>query len=146
MSISLILIPAAIAGVAAATGMRGGRHGEATVVRVQTRMRDETLLAAALADTGAVTETSGDVVMARWSGITARFERGSDGVWSSHVDGANRKRAIEIVEAVDQAYGRHVQKAVLARLRERAPAAGLRLESEEVLDDDAVRLVFEVER
>jgi hypothetical protein len=144
MSISLILLPAAFAGVAAATGLRGGRGGQ--VVRVRTRMRDEMLLAAALADAGAVTETDGDALIARWSGITARFDRGADGIWSSHFDGASRDRAKEIIEAIDAAYGRQVQQAVLTRLRERAPAAGLRLESEEVMADDAVQLVFEVQR
>jgi hypothetical protein len=42
----------------------------------------------------------------------------------------DEERAVEIVRAVDAAYGRQVQRAVLDRLRERAPAAGLRLESE----------------
>jgi hypothetical protein len=53
---------------------------------------------------------------------------------------------VDIVRAVDAAYGRQVQRAVLARLTERAPAAGLRLESRSVTPELAVRLVFAVER
>jgi hypothetical protein len=146
MSISIILLPMAVAGVAAVTGL-AARRDDATVVQVQTRMRDEALLRAALAQTGAVTEPVAGGLVARWEGVTARFERGADGVWSAHFTGAaDRDRAVEIVQAVDAAYGRQVQQAVLARLRDRAPAAGLRLESESVLADDAVRLVFAVER
>lgn len=146
MSISIILLPVAMAGVAAVTSL-AGRSDDATVVQVQTRMRDESLLRAALAQTGAVTESVPGGLVARWDGVTARFERGEDGVWSAHFMGAvDRDRAVEIVQAVDAAYGRQVQQAVLARLRDRAPAAGLRLESESVLADDAVRLVFAVER
>jgi len=146
MSISIILLPLAVAGVAAATGL-ADRRGEAKVVEVQTRMRDEELLKAALAQTGAVTESEPRAVIARWEGVTARFERGADGIWSAHFTGtADEDRAVEIIQAIDAAYGRQVQQAVLARLRERAPAAGLRLESEEAVADEAVRLVFAVER
>jgi hypothetical protein len=146
MSISIILLPLAVAGVAAVTGLTE-RRSEARVVEVQTRMRDEELLMAALTETSAVTESVRGALIARWAGVTARFERGSDGIWSAHFTGAaDEDRAVEIVQAVDAAYGRQVQRAVLARLRERAPAAGLRLESEDVVADEAVRLVFAVER
>jgi hypothetical protein len=135
-----------MAGVAAATGL-AGRRSEAKVVEVQTRMRDEVLLAAALVETGAVTEPDADALVARWAGVTARFERGADGIWSAHFTGtSDQERAVEIVQAVDVAYGRRVQQAVLERLRAKAPMAGLRLESEEVVADEAVRLVFAVER
>lgn len=145
MSISLILVPIAMAGVAAATGL-AGRRGEAKVVEVQTRMRDEALLTVALEETGAVIESAPSALVAHWEGVTARFERGADGIWSAHFTGTDQDRAVEIVQAIDVAYGRQVQQAVLARLRERAPVAGLRLESEDVLPDEAVRLVFAVER
>jgi hypothetical protein len=146
MSISLILIPAAVAAATAASGLAGGRRGKGRVVEVQTRMRDEALLAAALAETGAVTATVSGAVVAEWAGVTARFERDPDGIWSAHFTGTDADRAVEIIQAVDVAYGRQVQRAVLARLRERAPIAGLRLESEDSLADDSVRLVFAVER
>ena len=83
MSISVILLPMAVAGVAAVTGL-AGRRDDATVVQVQTRMRDESLLRAALAETGAVTESAPGGLVARWEGVTARFERGEDGVLSAH--------------------------------------------------------------
>lgn len=148
MSISLLLVPLVIAGATAAQGlsMRRDAAGQ-TVCEVRTRMRDANLLAAALSATGAAVEPAADAMVAHWEGVTARFSREIDGIWSTHFTGAvDRDRAVEIVEAIDAAYGRQVQQAVLTRLRERAPGAGLRLESEAALPNDEVKLVFAVER
>ncbi|MEV4199509.1 hypothetical protein [Micromonospora globbae] len=147
MSVSLILLPLAVAAVAAAHGATAGRDEEGRVVcQVQTRMRDESLLTAALADTAAVVAADRDAITADWAGVRAVFQRGDDGIWSAHFTGdVDERRAVEIVGAVDAAYGRQVQRAVLERLRAQAPAAGLRLESEEVTEDASVRLVFAVE-
>ncbi|WP_433208426.1 hypothetical protein ACQP00_43245 [Dactylosporangium sp. CS-047395] len=150
MSVSLILLPLAIAAAAAHAGLTKGRT-DATVCQVQTRMRDAGLLAAALRDTrAAVTPdvTPGhDGLVADWAGVRARFVRDEQQVWTAHFTGdVDEPRAVDIVRALDVAYGRQVQQAVLARLTERAPAAGLRLESRAVTPDRAVRLVFAVER
>ncbi|MGC5031765.1 hypothetical protein [Micromonospora sp. DT229] len=147
MSISLVLLPLAVAAVAAAQGVSASRDGQGRVVcQVQTRMRDENLLAAALQDTAAVVGVDGEVITADWAGVRARFQRGTDGIWSAHFAGeVDEQRAVEVVQAIDVAYGRQVQRAVLERLRQQAPAAGLRLESEQVVEDDSVRLVFAVQ-
>ena len=147
MSISLILLPLAVATVTAAHTARADRDERGRVVcQVQTRMRDENLLAAALRDTDAVVTRDADVLTADWSGVRADFRRDADGIWSAHLTGeVDDARAVEIVQSVDAAYGRQVQRAVLERLRAQAPAAGLRLESEQVTEDASVRLVFAVE-
>jgi hypothetical protein len=147
MSVSLILIPAALA-AAAVIQARAGGGGTSTVCTVSTRMRDSALLSAALRETGAlVTDVDADTVDAAWQGVESRFTRGADGIWTAHFRGdVDEVRAVEIVRRLDAAYGRQVQAAVVARLRDRAPAAGLRLESETVAEDEAVRLVFAVER
>ncbi|HEV7708742.1 MAG TPA: hypothetical protein VGP16_11160 [Asanoa sp.] len=146
MSVSLILIPAALA-VAAAVQARAADAGGGTVCTVSTRMRDSALLSEALRETGAVVTTGSDLVDAAWQGVTARFTRDAGGIWTAHFSGdVDQARAVEIVGRLDAAYGRHVQAAVVDRLRTRAPAAGLRLESETVTDDAAVRLVFAVDQ
>ncbi|MDG4785622.1 hypothetical protein O7626_06690 [Micromonospora sp. WMMD1102] len=148
MSVSLILIPLAVAAVAAAHGSQSARDEAGQVVcRVQTRMRDEKLLADALRETGAAVTAGPQEITAAWDGIRAGFARGEDGVWSAHFTGqVDESRAVEIVRAVDAGYGRQVQRAVLDRLRDRAPAAGLVLESETATEDAGVRLVFAVGR
>ncbi len=51
-----------------------------------------------------------------------------------------------MVGLIDAAYGRRVQAVVLERLRQRAGAAGFRLESETVEDDASVTLVLTVQQ
>jgi hypothetical protein len=110
-------------------------------------MRDGALLAQALQDTGAAVTSSTDSLEISWTDVTARFDRDQDGVWSAHFGGdVDEARARELVGAIDSAYGRRVQSAVLDRLRERAPAAGLRLDSETVEADSSVTLVLTVDR
>jgi hypothetical protein len=141
----MLLVPLAMAG-AAAVKAAADRRADG-VCRVATRMRDTGMLGDALRDTGATVQLADDQATVRWAdATTATFSRDADGIWSAHFSGTDEAGAIRKVSEVDAAYGRLVQRAVLERLREQAPAAGLRLESETVDDDDAVRLVFEVER
>jgi hypothetical protein len=92
-------------------------------------------------------DVSAESLLIRWTGMAARFDRDPAGVWSAHFDGdVDEQRAREVVGLIDAAYGRRVQAAVLQRLRERAPAAGLRLESETVEDDASVTLVLTVQQ
>jgi len=148
VSVSLLLVPAALAAATAVAGLASGRRADGQIVcTVQTRMRDVNLLAAALRETGAAVAVAGsaDAVTAAWESVRAEFRRDQDGIWTAHLTGeVDETRASEIVSAVDAGYGRQVQRAVLDRLRERAPAAGLRLESEHTTEDEAVRLVFAV--
>jgi hypothetical protein len=146
MSVTLLLVPLAVAAATAAQAALGRRADGKVICEVQTRMRDEGLLADALRDTGATVTAAAGALTAAWadSGTGATFSRGTDGIWSAHFTGVAQERAVELVTTVDTAYGRQVQRAVVARLREQAPAAGLRLESESVGEDASVRLVFEV--
>jgi hypothetical protein len=146
MSVSLLLVPLALAGAAAAQAAAERKESGRTVVQVQTRMRDVTLLAEALRDTGATVTSGPDNVTAVWGEQAVTFARDSAGIWSAHAAGMTGDVAVALITAVDQAYGRRVQQAVLERLRDRAPEAGLRLESETTQPDASVRLVFEVER
>nr|ACR33035.1 hypothetical protein [Actinoplanes garbadinensis] len=146
MSVSLLLVPLAMAGAAAVQAAAGRMDDGRLICQVQTRMRDVTLLDAALRDTGATVTAAGDTISATWTQSAATFTRGADGIWAAHVTGVDQPGAVELMTTVDTAYGRRVQQAVLERLRAQAPEAGLRLESESVGQDASVRLVFEVER
>jgi hypothetical protein len=141
----MLLVPLAMAG-AAAIKAAADRRADG-VCRVGTRMRDAAMLGDALRDTGADVRLKDDRVTVRWAdGVTAAFTREADGLWAAHFSGTDEDGATRKVSEVDAAYGRLVQRVVLERLRDQAPAAGLRLESETVGEDASVRLVFEVER
>lgn len=146
MSISIILVPLAMAAIAGWQASRKETDVEGrTVCHVQTRMRDSELLSAALTDTYAAVTRSAEEITADWHGVSARFRRDASGIWQVDFTGEiDERRASEIVVAIDQAYGRQVQQAVLSRLRERAPAAGMTVASETVEDDDSVTLVLNV--
>jgi hypothetical protein len=159
MSVSVLLIPAAIAAVAAvnsaidnkAKNREAANAQEAAVpqIQVRTRMRDLDLLQAALADTKAqVTRAAADSLEAAWADTTAVFDRDAEGIWQVHFSGedVDRRRAAEIVQAIDDAYARRVQQAVVRKLRERAHTAGLELASETVEEDQSVTMVLNVRR
>lgn len=146
MSVSLVLIPLAIAAVSAWQASHTEKDDSGRIIcQVATRMRDRTLLAAALTGTGAVVQQSAERITADWQGVRAEFTRDEQGVWSAHLTGeVNDERAVQIVTSVDAAYGRQVQNAVLAKLRERAPTAGMTVESETTAADSSVTLVLTV--
>jgi hypothetical protein len=145
MSVSLLLVPLVIAATAAHAKLTMGADAKACTV--QTRMRDPELLAAALRDAQAVVTGDRDGLVADWAGVRARFSRDESQIWRAHFTGdVDEAKAVQIVGAVDAAYGRQVQAAVLDKLTARAPGAGLRLESRTVTAESAVRLVFAVER
>lgn len=146
MSVSIVLIPIAIATIA----VWQASHNETTpdgrlICHVSTRMRDDGLLVAALADTHARVIRDGEAIEASWQDAQARFTRDSAGIWQVHFTGSvDEEHAVAIVAAIDQSYGRHVQQVVLAKLKARAPAAGMSVASETVEDDDSVTLVLNV--
>jgi len=151
MSISLLLVPLAVA-TATAWEMA---HAEPEVngqrvCRVETRMRDVTLLQAALGDTGAAVRQEDGVLLAQWQDVEARFSRDPEDpqqIWAAHLTGqVDEARAVEIVQAIDRAYGRRVQAAVVERVKQRSGSAGMRLLSESMADDESVTLVLAVER
>lgn len=146
MSISIVLVPLAIAGISAWKASREevdvqGRR----ICQVQTRMKDQSLLAAALRETRADVAVTPDRLTARWQGVQAEFMRDVQGIWQANFTGdVDVNRASSIVTAIDVAYGHQVQQAVLAKLRERAPTAGMSVASETVESDSSVTLVLNV--
>lgn len=157
MSVSLVLVPAVLAGLPAVIGAAANLRGavsdaaaqgpEPHEVRVRTRMKDIGLLTAAAEQTGGIIREAGDHrLMVEWPGITAIFTRDDEGIWSAHLDGpdAGAEAAVELLQRLDGAYARQVQQALVQRLKERVDGAGLQLQSEKVEEDETVTLVLNV--
>lgn len=171
MSVSLILIPAALAAVTAVSAAGGvgvlslsGKQsatdddraiaadsdGGARPIQVRTRMKDPDLLGDALRDLGATDLAVGrDEITAVIDDVEVVLTRTPDGVWAAHfarADGHDLAEsvAVRIVEELDAAYARHVQQAVAARIRDRAAVAGFELVSENRDDEDTVTMVLNV--
>lgn len=170
MSVSLILIPAALAAVTAITAaggvgalsQLGGRQEEERAdigtteaagphpVSVRTRMKDPDLLGDALRDIGATEVAIGaDDITAAIDGVELAMTRSPEGVWGAHFTRADGLElaatdAAALVERLDAAYALRVQQAVAARIRERAASAGFELVSESRDDADTVTMVLGV--
>lgn len=146
MSVSIFLVPLAIAAVSAwQVGRQESDSEGRTICYVQTRMKDQGLLAAALRDTQADVTVTSDSLVARWQGVEAIFQRDDQGIWQSHFTGdIDVEHASETIAIIDRAYGLQVQQTVLSKLRTRAPAAGMSVASEAVEADSSVTMTLNV--
>jgi len=159
MSLTIMLVPAIIAAIAAASGtgvagavgaglMANGK-GPGTM-QVATRMKDRVLLDAALADCGATgIQSTENSVKAEVDGSTLEMTKNPDGIWEAHFtqDGSrpiDEVAARELITRLDAAYAGRVQSAVAEKIRLRADDAGLELVSETVEDDATVTMVLNV--
>jgi hypothetical protein len=168
MSVSIVLIPAAIAAIASAaagtagavgvgagvagviSSMRGANAEDPATMQVRTRMKDRGLLAEALKDLGAVDVEVGDQVAATVDGVQLVMQSTPEGVWVAEFtpvrggEDVTTERATRLAERLDAAYAARVQAAVAERIRSRAGDAGLELVSETVDDDQSVTMVLNV--
>ena len=116
-------------------------------MHVESRMRDGGLLAASLQELGAVVRQGGDdVLLAETAAGGVTMSRNAAGLWTARFPRTwAPERARAFIEDLDRTYGLQVQQAVIRRLQERAPQAGMRVTSQSVDDDRVVTLVMEVE-
>jgi hypothetical protein len=143
MSVTLKLRSEALAQLDAAT-IAAHAQVQPGVVTVRTRMRHRDLLSRALTGLRAQVTDDGQSVVAAWEGRRIAFGYGPDGVQVAHVDGPglDEAEASRLVLAVDEAYAAEVQRAVLARLKERAASNGMVVESERVNADQSISVTL----
>jgi hypothetical protein len=164
MSVTLILLPVALAAASAAGGIgalgalfaaKGGNEsgndsGPAGEVRVRTRMKDSTLLADALTNLGAsAIDVSRTRVTAELDDVSLTMTLTDDGVWEAHVEGRDGHEvtllsATELLQRLDGEYAGMVQRAVAEKIRARAESSGFDLVSETREADDTVTMVLNV--
>jgi hypothetical protein len=163
MSVTLILLPIALAAAAAAGGAGAlgavltakGSDSAGTApaaVRVRTRMKDSTLLSNALTNLGATnitvsaTRVTAETVI---DGASLTMTLTDDGVWEAHVEGLDGTEitvatATELLQRLDGEYAAMVQQAVAEKIRLRAESSGFDLVSETREADDTVTMVLNV--
>lgn len=157
MSVTLILLPLALAAAAAAGGVgalgaavtaRGTKPAEsAPEIRVRTRMKDSTLLTDALVNLGATTiDVARSRVTAKVGAVVLTMTLTEDAVWEAHVEGVDVTvaSAIELLQQLDSEYAALVQQAVAEKIRARAAGAGFELVSETRESDNTVTMVLTV--
>jgi hypothetical protein len=160
MSVTLILLPIALAAAAAAGGVGAlgatltakGENGSqpAPEIRVRTRMKDSALLSNALTNLGATNlEVSRTRVTATLDGVSLTMTLTEDAVWEAHVESVDGREvtvvsATELLQRLDGEYAAMVQQAVAEKIRARAEGSGFELVSETREIDDTVTMVLNV--
>lgn len=139
MSITLVLIPIALAVAAHRAARQQAEEAGHHLVSMKTRMRDRELLARALADLGCETSASAYGLVAVHAGGPITFTEDEAGVLQAHFEGDVDVAAAEhFLLELDDEYARLVQEQVYQRLVERAKENGMEIESERVDDDNAI--------
>lgn len=146
MSVSLVLIPVAIA-VAGAISTRKERSQEVPdSFRLGTRMKDEGLLRTALENYGCRSVAMGQTIDSTINGARILFERNERGVFEAvFVGDIPSDHAQTFLADLDEEYTRMVQQQVYQNLLSRARERGLILESEEVQEDNSIVLTLQVQ-
>ena len=162
MSVTLVLVPIALAVAAAAGGVgvigavntakttENVKAGPAPAVRVRTRMKDSTLLADALENLGATAVTvSRAKVSARIDDVLLTMTLTEDAIWEAHIESLTGRAvteatAADLIARLDAEYAAGVQQAVAEKIRLRAAASGFDLVSETRDVDDTVTMVLNV--
>lgn len=140
MSLELVLIPAAIAAVAA---IRAARAENGSLL-IQTRMKNHQMLLRACQRAGA-SSTDEELLSASWPDLHVSFRHQEDGTLLAHVrDSDDQNRINEVLLAIDAAYGGLVQEHVINRIQENAERLGMRIESRSDNADSSVTVVLEV--
>ncbi|MGQ0623326.1 MAG: hypothetical protein ACT4PP_01525 [Sporichthyaceae bacterium] len=118
--------------------------GASTVT--QTRLKDRDLLIAALQGLDAEIATVDGVVSGVWEDVAFAFVYAEDGTLAANFpQDLALDRAREFVLAVDAQYARAVQTLVAERVRERAAALGMTLESDTVGPNRELLLVLDTD-
>ncbi|MBG6238544.1 hypothetical protein IWX78_001516 [Mycetocola sp. CAN_C7] len=162
MSVTLLLIPLAIAAATAAggVGVAGAvtmarntgddSAGPAPALRVRTRMKDSTLLSDALTNLGATrVEVSKRSVTAEIDGTSLTMRLTDDKIWEAHVEGIDGRvvdeaSVTDLIQRLDAEYALLVQQTVAEKIRQRAESSGFDLVSETRDVDDTVTMVLNV--
>ena len=141
MSVSLVLVPIAIA---VAGAIRARRAEGRNAVRVETRMRDDELLRRALEEYGCRNVRAAETVAAAVDGREILFERAESGTFEGLFSGIDAPAAETFVRDVEHEYTRLLQAQVYERVVAGAAERGYTLESERVEEDNSVVLTLRV--
>jgi len=145
MSITLILIPVAIAVAGAISTRKERSEGLPNSFSLETRMKDEELLEAALRNYGCKSVTTGGTIDSTLNGTRILFERNEQGVFEAiFVGDISADHARTFVAELDEEYAQLVHQQVYENLLSRARQRGLVMESEEVQEDNSIVLTFRV--
>ena len=145
MSVSLALIPVAIAVAGAIATRKEAQRDPQDSFRLETRMKDEGLLNAALESYGCRSVVTGGTVDSALGDTRMVFERDERGVFDAlFVGDISAEHAGAFLTELNEEYTLLVQQRVYQNLLSRAEERGLVVESEEIQEDNSVMITLRV--
>ncbi|MBC5635672.1 hypothetical protein H8S33_02420 [Ornithinibacillus sp. BX22] len=146
MSLSVVLVPLALAAANSAVSFAiKDKVEEGVLYRIETNMKDESILAEALKGFGCQVELNEQTFHSTIGEIQMAFQQQEDGTFSGIFnESVSTDEATEFLQDVQKEYIRIVQKQTYEKLMARAKAEGLVLEQESTNEDDSIVLTFQV--
>lgn len=145
LSVSLALIPVAIAVAGAIATRREAQQDPQDSFRLRTRMKDEELLHAALENYGCGSVVAGETVDSALGDTRMVFGRDETGAFEAlFVGDISAEHGASFLAELDEEYTLLVQQRVYQNLLSRAEERGLVVESEQVQEDNSVTITLRV--
>lgn len=146
MSLSIFLVPIAIGASSVISYALQEKVEEGTFYRIQTKMKDETILEEALENYGCQVTLNENSFHSSLGTIQIAFQEQENGTLSAvFSEDVVATDAEEFIANIYNEYTRIVQQKTYEKLLNRAKAEGLQLESESRNDDETIVLTFQVE-
>lgn len=147
MSISLALIPFAIAAITAISTGSSKTIGEEREIKIKTGIMDKNMLLSSLDNYGYMYQVVEDDIITHIGNAKVTFCKNEQNGYDAVVVGSNlsaEKSEIDIQDIYDE-YQKVVQEDVYKNLLCNAESKGMKLENEEVLEDNSILLTFNIE-
>lgn len=151
MSVILVLLPVvylaplAVGAAAAATKAIENRSKSEGILRVETRMKNEDMVANAMERLGYSVEKNGGSLVGRTGSSTLTMSRNADGLWVGQFSAEkSQEEAIQVLTALDVEYGKLVQSALIKRLEERLPESNLQMVQQVTNQDQSITVMLTV--
>lgn len=151
MSVILILLPVvylaplAVGAAAAAIKALENRSKSEGILRVETRMKNETMVAEAMERLGYEVERS-DASLRGTAGESAlTMSRNAEGLWVGQFSAEkSQEDAVQVLTALDAEYGKLVQAALIKRLEERLPESNMKMVQQVRNEDQSITVMLTV--
>jgi hypothetical protein len=143
MSIELALLPIAIAAIGAAINKKKSLAQQPNHFAIETRMTDARLLEVALQNCGCRSIASSQQLTTAFESAEILFQPAANGAFDAVFSGEiEAEQANAFIGDVFTEYTRLVQEDVYLKLKQRAAARGMMLESEQLQNDNSITLTF----
>lgn len=146
MSLSAVLVSAAIAVSSSAVSYAlQEKLEEGTFYRIDTNMKDESILERALKNYGCDVMLDNESFQSSLGDVQLAFQKQEDGTLSSiFSENVSTDDATEFLKEIQKEYTHIVQKDTYEKLMQRAEQEGLQLETETTNEDETIVLTFQV--